>query len=204
MQLVLEDFEQVETQRDKRTKKRLGVVEQEVRRLQHILDEFLAFARAPEPRLGPLDVNEKLRRLVEFLTPEIEEEGLVLRFYADPGIGLVEADWDHLQAAVVNLVRNAREATPRGGQILIDTSREGQEIRIRVTDTGPGIPEEARGSILEPYFSTKKGGTGLGLPTVRRIAEEHGGRLTFETEPGRGTQFTLHLRAHSGDPPPNA
>lgn len=193
LQLVLEDFRSPDTPRDKRTHKRLAVVEQEVRRLQVILDEFLSFARAPEPKLVPTDLNEKVRALVDFAQPDLADKGVSLRFYPGADVGQVPADWDHLQAAIVNLLRNAKEATPAGGEVLVDTSRRGDEVLLRVTDTGHGIPKELHGRVLEPYFSTKKTGTGLGLPTVRRIVEEHGGRVTFESETGKGTQFTLHL-----------
>lgn len=198
LQLVLEDFQKAETTRDKRTHKRLSVVEQEVRRLQNILEEFLSFARAPEPKLVPVDLNEKLRQLCDFTQPEMQEQGVSLRFFPAADVGRVPVDWDHLQAAVVNLLRNAKEATPTGGEVMVATTRQGEEVQLRVTDTGAGIQQENLARVLEPYFSTKKSGTGLGLPTVRRIVEEHGGRLGFESEPGKGTQFTLYLPAPVG------
>ncbi len=193
LQLVLEDYKDAESPRDRRTHKRLTTVQGEVRRLQKILEEFLSFARAPEPKLAPVDLNEKLRALVEFQEPEMREAGVSLRFYPGGDVGQVAVDWDHLQAAVVNLVRNAKEATPAGGEILVSTAREPGAVLLRVTDTGGGIPPELATRVFEPYFSTKKTGTGLGLPTVRRVAEEHGGTLTFQSEAGKGTQFTLRL-----------
>ncbi|MBM4062484.1 MAG: two-component sensor histidine kinase [Planctomycetes bacterium] len=198
LQLVLEDFREPEAPRDKRTQKRLAVVEAEVRRLQKILEEFLGFARAPEPRLQPVDLNRRLAALVDFHEPELRERGLTLRFYPGPEVGTVAADWDHVQAAVVNLLRNAADATPPGGQVFVSTAREPGFVLVRVTDTGAGIPPELQPRVFEPYFSTKKCGTGLGLPTARRVAAEHGGSLSLESEPGRGTQFTLRLAAPAG------
>jgi signal transduction histidine kinase len=93
----------------------------------------------------------------------------------------------------VNLLRNALDATRAGGEILVSTVREGAHVLLRVTDTGAGIPVDVQPHVFEPYFSTKKTGTGLGLPTVRRVVEELGGSLTMESEPGKGTQFTLRL-----------
>jgi signal transduction histidine kinase len=200
LQLVLEEFQQAETARDKRTHKRLATVEAEVRRLQKILEEFLRFARAPEPKIEPVDLNQRLAALVEFHEPDVAEGGVSLRFYPGAGIGLVPADWDHVQAAVVNLVRNAKDATPNGGQILVSTLREGGHVLIRVTDTGAGIAPELQGKVMDPYFSTKKSGTGLGLPTAQRVAEEHGGSLRLQSEVGKGTQFTLRLPSPSGAP----
>lgn len=195
LQLVLEEFRNPETPRDKRTQKRLGLVEQEVRRLQKILDEFLSYARAPEPKLVPCDLNARIQSLVDFSTPEMRDQGISLRFFPSDSVSSIRADWDHLQAAIVNLLRNARESITAPGEVMISTVREGDEVLVRVTDTGAGIPPEHQARVLDPYFSTKKTGTGLGLPTVRRIVEEHDGSLTFTSEPGKGTQFTIRLPA---------
>ena len=205
LQLVLEDFREPETTRDKRTQKRLSTVEAEVRRLQKILEEFLSFARAPEPKLSPLPLNDRLQALVDFQEPELRDVGVSLRFYPGQDVGLVPGDWDHLQGAVVNLLRNAKEATPSGGEVMLSTARDGAFVVVRVTDTGAGIPAEVQPRVFDPYFSTKKSGTGLGLPTVRRVAEEHGGSLTLQSEVGKGTQFTLRLPApRPGDMEPIA
>ncbi len=197
LQLVLEDFREPETTRDKRTQKRLSTVEAEVRRLQKILEEFLSFARAPEPKLVSVALNDRIQALVEFHEAEMRDKGLSLRFYPGADIGQVPGDWDHLQAAIANLLRNAKDATPAGGQILVSTVKDGKDVLVRVTDTGAGIPADVQPRVFEPYFSTKKTGTGLGLPTVCRVAEEHGGALTMESEVGKGTQFTLRLPARS-------
>lgn len=198
LQLVLEDFREPETPRDKRTQKRLGTVEGEVRRLQRIVEEFLQFARAPEPKLEPVDLNGRLQALVDFHEPEMRERGIALRFYPAAGLEPIPGDWDHLQAAFVNLLRNAKEATPAGGEILVSTAKQGHDVLVRVTDTGGGIPADAQARVFEPYFTTKKAGTGLGLPTVKRVVEEHGGTLTLQSEVGKGTQFTMRLPARAG------
>lgn len=190
LQLVLEDFRDAETTRDKRTQKRISTVEAEVRRLQKILEEFLSFARTPEPKLAPVELDQRLQAVVDFHAPTLQERGVSLRFYPG-GVGKVPADWDHLQAAVVNLLRNAGESTPPGGQVLVSSLRDGDDVVVRVTDTGSGIEKDVQPRIFDPYFSTKKTGTGLGLPTVRRVVEEHGGTLTFTSEVGKGTQFTM-------------
>ena len=200
LQLVLEDFREAESTRDKRTHKRLSTVEAEVRRLQTILEEFLSYARAPEPNLEDVDLNQKLQAVVDFQDLEMKEAEVSLRFYPGAGVGAVACDWDHVQAAVGNLIRNAKDATPAGGEILVSTLRDGDFVTIRVTDTGEGIPEDQVARVLEPYFSTKKGGTGLGLPTVRRVAEEHGGTLTLQSDVGKGTQFMLRLPVRGAVP----
>ncbi|MEC8651727.1 MAG: ATP-binding protein [Planctomycetota bacterium] len=199
LQLVLEDFRDAETARDKRTNKRLSTVEAEVRRLQSILESFLSFARAPEPNLVDVDLNQRLRKLVDLHDLEMKEAEVSLRFYPGADVGEVACDWDHVQGAVGNLLRNAKDATPPGGEILVSTRRDQDHVTVRVTDTGEGIPADQAARVLEPYFSTKKGGTGLGLPTARRVAEEHGGTLTLQSEPGKGTQFMLRLPVRGVD-----
>lgn len=199
LQLVLEDFQEPETARDKRSQKRLSAVEGEVRRLQTILEEFLKHARAPEPKLRAVNLNEKLQALIDFHELEMKSVDLSMRFYPGREVAEVWCDWDLVQAAVVNLMRNAKEATPSGGQIFVSTMREQDFVVINVTDTGEGIDLQQIDRVLEPYFSTKKGGTGLGLPTARRVAEDHGGTLTMQSEPGKGTQFSLRLPIRQGD-----
>ncbi len=188
LQLVLEEFEEAETARDKRTHKRLSTVE-----------EFLSFARQPEPRLEPIDLNARLQAMIDLHAPALAEQGVSIRFYPAREVGEVPADWNHLQAALVNLLRNAADATPAGGQVMIATTREGEDVVVRVTDSGAGIEPELQGRVFDPYFSTKETGTGLGLPTVKRVVEEHGGTLTLASDVGKGTQFTLRLpsRANS-------
>ncbi len=193
LQLVKEDFANADTPRGKRTYKRLEVVDQEVRRLQSILAEFLRFARHPNLVRRPTDLNALLRSVVEFTAPEMKQVGVSLRFYPGREVGLVSVDGDQLRAAVLNLLRNAQDACAPGNEVLVFTHREGDRVQVRVTDTGSGMDPEVRAKAFEPYFSTKKHGTGLGLPTTRRIAEEHGGSLVLTSDPGRGTQFTLDL-----------
>lgn len=193
LDLVLEEFAAAEAPRDKRLQRRLQTVQSEVKRLQKILEEFLSFARAPEPRPRPEDINARLRGLVEFSAPEMRERGIALKFYPGSALGQVAVDWDHLQAAVINLLRNAADAISGSGEVWIATAREGDEVVIRVTDTGAGIPPAVQARVFDPYFSTKKTGTGLGLSTTRRIVEEHGGTLSFSSEVGKGTQFSIRL-----------
>ena len=193
LQLVLEEFAAADSPRDKRAQKRLSTVQAEVKRLQAILEEFLGFARAPEPKLAPIALNQKLSELVDFHQAEMKERALSLRFYPDASVGEVPLDWDYIQAAVVNLMQNARDATPAGGEILVSTVLDGAHALVRVTDTGAGMTPEVQARVFDPYYSTKKAGTGLGLATVRRVVAEHGGELSLQSDLDKGTQFTLRL-----------
>lgn len=193
LQLVMEEFAQPETPRDKRAAKRLGVVEGEVKRLQGILEDFLRFARMPEMVRRPVAVNAVLQEQVEFMAPEMRSRGIALRLFADPEVREAELDVAQFKAALLNLLRNALDACQGGGEVLVSSRREGTNLVVRVMDTGAGMAPEVLAKAFTPYFSTKRHGHGLGLPMVKRIVEEHGGAVAVTSEPGRGTQFTLTL-----------
>jgi len=193
LQLVQEDFADAETTRDKRTYKRLTIIKEEVRRLQSILDDFLSFVRRSAPVLRDVDINSMLQGLVDFSRPEVAADGATLRFFPSSEVGTVCIDADLIKAVFVNLLRNARQACQAGDEILVSVRPAADDVIVQVTDTGTGMDPEVLERVFEPYFSTKKGGTGLGLSTAQRIIEEHGGRLEVRSEPGRGTQFTVRL-----------
>lgn len=201
LQLVKEDFEGAESSRDRRTYKRLSIVESEVKRLQTILEEFLGFVRTPKLRRRVVDVNELLESVADFNTPEMRKSDISLKLFPGQGVGKAELDPDQIRAVLVNLLRNAREACEAGDEILIASRRAGDDVLIQVTDTGSGMDEETSQKVFQPYFSTKKGGTGLGLAMARRIIEGHGGVLSFTSEPGKGTQFSLRLPVSASDVP---
>ncbi|MBI3003365.1 MAG: hypothetical protein HYY54_07095, partial [candidate division NC10 bacterium] len=165
----------------------------EVGRLAGLTDEYLTFARLPRARPAEDSVNEMVGELVAFLRPEAERRGLALREECDPQIPLLPFDRDLVRRAVLNLVRNGIEATPRGGQVRVATRSDGGWVDVAVTDTGGGIAERHAPHLFEPFFTTKPRGTGLGLAIARQIAEEHGGALTWENDPGGGARFVVRL-----------
>lgn len=193
LQLVTEDVAGSDTPRDQRVLRRLAVVEGEVRRLQAILEQFLGFVRIPELRLGDVDLGGMLRDVVEFVQPEMADRGVSLRFFGDPAVGHVRLDRDQFRAVLVNLLRNALDACEPGDEVMVSTRNGGDRVTVSVTDTGAGMPPDVRDKAFSPYFSTKKHGTGLGLPTARRIIEQHGGEIQLDSEVGRGTVFTIRL-----------
>jgi signal transduction histidine kinase len=185
-----------------RIRRRLGTLTREVERLRGILSDFLEYAG--ELRLAPerADLNEIVAELADFFLPQAEREGIRLR--VEPAPGRLEAGVDppHLKQALLNLMLNATQAMSggedgRARELILRTGEQRQagrrELAIHVIDTGPGISPEQRARIFEPYFTTKRGGSGLGLPTTRRIVEAHGGRLELVSEAGRGTDFAILL-----------
>lgn len=199
LQLVKEDYTDAESTRDRRTHKRLTVVEGEVKRLQSMVEEFLGFVRTPLPKRRPTDINTLLQGLVELSEPELREAGVTLKFFPSPGLGKIELDPDQISAIVVNLLRNAGDACQEGDEVLVALRGKPDNVIVQVTDTGAGMEPEVSAQAFQPYFSTKKRGTGLGLALARRIAEDHGGSLELSSEVGKGTQFTLRLPTDSAD-----
>jgi signal transduction histidine kinase len=186
-----------------RVERRFGSLGREIQRLRDILEDFLRFAGRIRLDRARTDVAAMINEMVDFFAPQAEAAGVRLRTqHTDQAI---EADLDAslLKQALLNLLINAVQAMsdgrggnkPHGGcnELIIRIDQRRDMLNIHVTDTGPGIDTEHVDKLFEPYYSTKKGGTGLGLPTSRRIVEEHGGTLTCHSEPGRGTNFTIAL-----------
>ncbi len=179
-----------------RAARRVDVLDQAVRRLESIVDDFLNYARGFELALEPADLNRVVDEVVVFVEPEAQHHGVSLRTAYGADLDAIPLDRKYLQQALLNLLLNARQAIEGAGargEIFITTARDGERARVTVTDTGPGIAADVLPRIFDVYYSTKKGGTGLGLPTTKRIIEEHGGSLEVATEPGKGTSFTILL-----------
>lgn len=215
VQLLQEDLEELahhlpddHGQDDKlgRIRRRFEALLRETQRLRDILEDFLRFAGRVQLDLAPVDLNAVVDALADFFEPQASAAGVRLRTQLWQGPATVPADEGLLKQALLNLLINATQAMaearqknkPHGGadelHIRIEPQRgDGDGFAIRITDTGPGIAPDVLEKIFQPYFSTKRGGTGLGLPTARRIVEEHGGRLEVHSEPGRGSDFRVVL-----------
>ena len=202
------------TQKLASVQRRFDALARETNRLRETLEDFLRFAGRLELEREPVDLNELIDELVDFYQPQAQAAGVRLRtqLEADPATTL--ADTSLLKQAMLNLLINATQAmteareknVPHGGadELIVRTQREPPleepEIRIHVIDTGPGMDEATARRVFEPYFSTKRRGTGLGLPTTRRIVEEHGGHLDVHAAPGRGCEFVLALPVTTTEP----
>ena len=179
--------------REQRSLRRLKTLQREVSRLESIVDEFLRYTRGEQINREPCDIAQLVRELLEFVEPE--DQLLGIRQHADLPVGmpLVMIDETAFKQAVLNLLKNAREAMPNGGELLVRVRRDGNWAELTVTDTGVGMSPEAVEHCFDEYWSDKKGGTGLGLPTARRIVEDHGGSMHVVSEHGRGTSFSVYL-----------
>ncbi|MDE1171635.1 MAG: ATP-binding protein [Verrucomicrobium sp.] len=169
------------------------VLRTEMSRLDTILVNFLRAIRPTTPQLQLENVNALLEESIEFLRPEIRDRELHVETRLDAAAPPLWVDRDQLKQAFYNLIKNALQAMPAGGKLLLSTERTDTHLVITFADNGAGIPPEKIGRIFEPYFTTKPSGSGLGLLIVRRIVREHGGDLELESHPGAGTTVRLLL-----------
>lgn len=200
LQLLQEAFPEGQgDDRDRRTGRRIGTLLGEVRRLESILDDFLRYAGIRRLALSNVDLNRVLEEVTAFIAPDCERAGIDLVFYPERALPLMPLDERLIKQAVLNLLLNAMQAmegdadASREQKLIVRAGQEGEFARVDVIDTGPGIPEAHRERVFEIYFSGKRTGSGLGLPTARRIAEEHRGTLDLVSDEGKGTDFILRL-----------
>ena len=173
----------------------LASVHKEVDRLTVITEEYLRFARLPRPKLERQQLNDVASELVEFQRVELSTRGVKVESRLAGDLPEVMADEGQMRQALLNLVRNAAEAVGERGTVRVATRRTSAgAVEIRIEDDGPGIPAEHLGKIFEPFFSTKDGGTGLGLALTQQIVVEHGGRIQVEASE-HGTAFAIELPA---------
>jgi Amt family ammonium transporter len=186
---------------DASREKDMTVIEAEIERVNKIIRQFLDFARPRPPSLEPMDVRTVLEETLALLVYEMEAQGVSLeRIYASD-LPPVPMDREQMKQVFLNLLLNAVQAMEPGGELKVYTvlrpyrpgARNGSWLEIGIRDTGPGMSEEIRNKIFEPFFSTKEEGIGLGLPIAQRIVEEHGGEIRVESSPGKGTTFIITL-----------
>ncbi|MEP7026993.1 MAG: ATP-binding protein [Candidatus Eisenbacteria bacterium] len=171
----------------------VGSIASEVGRIQNVVQEYLRFARLPKAQRSAVDLDAVLRRGLGVLAPEFKQRDIALDLALDAGGCTVLADGDQVWQVVLNLVRNAMEALPHGGRISVTTRKVAGGVECAVADDGPGIPADVRERMFTPFFSTKRSGTGLGLPFVRQVIREHETTLELDSMPARGTRFAFVL-----------
>jgi signal transduction histidine kinase len=168
------------------------LAQKEIERLTALLNEFLVFARPPELHAQEHDVVAVVRQVIDLERVTAERRGVTLAIEAAPAQVLAEVDVAKVHQLVLNLVRNACEAVPDGGHVTAGVQVDDARCLIRVSDDGPGIPDHVVRRIYEPFFSTKEGGTGLGMSIVHSLVSLHGGSIDLRTGPG-GTTFEVAI-----------
>ena len=187
---------------DPKTAERLSIVAAEADRLQSIVDGFLSFSRGlDELHATPTRPHDLARELTLLLETRAADAGVTLDVTGDAAVTLT-ADARKLRQALLNLVLNAMQASPKGGRVTIDVGHTcpfKKETLVKVIDRGAGMTREVLERIQKPYFTTREGGTGLGVAVARGLVEQHGGSLEYESTPGRGTTVTLRLPTNALD-----
>ncbi len=173
-------------------KAHLQIVVDEINRLGKIVQDFLSLAKPQDLDKVRLDFNELLVSVRDFLESEAVRQDAHLEIELDPSVGKIEGDPASLKQVVFNLVTNAFQAVGQGGRVAIRTYQRNRWAFLEVSDNGPGIPEDLREKVFVPFFSTKPAGTGIGLAISRRIVLDHGGNLSFRSEPGN-TRFIVQI-----------
>ncbi|MGO8677442.1 MAG: sensor histidine kinase [Limisphaerales bacterium] len=166
---------------------------EEVCRIGHVIEDYLQFARLPKLQRQPLALNAFLDQKLAFINTELERGKVRLSTHFDPAPVRINADADQLWQAMLNLIRNSREAMPCGGELTIDTRCECGQVVLLVSDTGIGMSEGQRQQVFAPFFTTKERGTGLGMALVHQIVTEHGGCIECQSALGKGSTFAISL-----------
>lgn len=191
--LLVEELEESDNPRDQKMLARLQKVQQECTHLNEILNAFLQFARVGELELAECDLNAVVRDFVEFYQPTADEFDIEISPHLESNLPLVRLDRSLMRQVLMNLAQNAQQAMPAGGLLELQTFLRDGNVRLEFIDTGNGMDERSRSRLFDVFYSTKPGGSGLGLPTVRKIVGAHQGTITCESDLGRGTRFSISL-----------
>jgi signal transduction histidine kinase len=197
LQLLAEDWRSDaddEPDLRRRSLNRLTLLQGEVERLDSILDDFLRLVTRRELTLTVRDVNAVVDQMVDFYGPRASSGAVRLRTALHDAPLRCPLDPASFKQAILNVFLNAQEAMPEGGELIVRTAPgENDTVRIDITDTGVGIAPEQTAKVMQPYYSTKKSGSGLGLAMTQRIIGQHGGTLEIESEPGKGTNVIFRM-----------
>ncbi len=193
LQLLAEDFAEPQTTRERRAKQRIDRLLRQSEKLVEVSNDFLRFVRSQEPKKEPTRVEDIASEMIDFFGPTARAANITIKLYPAPGLPPVQLDRELFKQALLNLMLNAEQAMPEGGEIVLQTRLDGELVCLDVIDTGTGIEADELKKIFRPFHTTKPGGTGLGLATTRKIVQAHSGEIEVQSEPGHGTKFTIRL-----------
>ncbi|MEZ6047176.1 MAG: ATP-binding protein [Planctomycetaceae bacterium] len=195
--LLEEELAESDDPRDRRLCKRLETVKQECQHLEEILNAFLQFVRAGELHPQPTDLTDFMQKFIEMYRPQAREYQIDISPHLSPNLPQVNLDRSLFRQVLLNLAINAQQAMPRGGLLELQTYNRDDQVFLEFIDTGEGMTAEVQEKMFQAFFSQKAGGSGLGLPMVRKVILAHGGSIQCESEPGKGTRFIITLPALS-------
>ena len=178
---------------DKIEKNDLNIISSEVQRLEKITSELLEYSRKTNLEKKPRNLNKLVGESLDFMQTQIKSANIMLFMNLDDKNPWVDLDERRFRQVIFNIVGNALEAMDRGGKLTITTKSDSSFVELVIEDSGKGIPEENRGHLYTPFFTTKSTGSGLGLPISKKIVEDHGGRIQFESGTQGGTRFSIFI-----------
>jgi len=178
----------------------LSVAKGEINRLDYIVTQFLQAIRPTPPQFRPASLNDVVQKTLELLQPELDNRGLAVKTRLARQLPVTPIDPTQIQQVLLNLIKNAMQAMTKGGTLSLQTGEGADGVWLSVADTGGGIPSEQLNRIFEPFYTTKKKGSGLGLMIVQRIVRAHDGRIELESQVDRGTTFRLWFPLHERKP----
>lgn len=191
LELLFEDLDECDHPVAHRMRRKLKTIQSECSHQEEILEAFLQFARAGELQLEETDLTDVVRGFLDFYQPQARQAGVEVRPHLSADLPAVRLDRRLMRQVLANLVQNAQQAMPEGGVLELQTSERDGRVVLDIIDTGCGMSDAARERMFQVFFSTKPTGSGLGLPTVRKIVQAHRGTISCESALGRGTKFTL-------------
>ena len=165
----------------------------QVLRIHQVLQEYLRFGRMPKSERAVVSLKGFLEEKLNFVQPVLDQKHVELSKTLDPELPPVRADAEQLWEALLNLIRNAVDAMPDGGNLTISAKRNGAEALVSISDNGRGMTDEEARNLFVPFFTTKSDGTGLGLAYAQRVISEHGGKIDCATARGKGSTFSIQL-----------
>ncbi|MDF1659501.1 MAG: ATP-binding protein [Verrucomicrobiales bacterium] len=171
----------------------LEITRNEIKRLDFIVEDFLNAVRPTKPVPEATDLNELLNEALTFIGPEMADRRISIVLELTEELPLIQVDRDQMKQVFYNLIRNSSQAIGSDGEIIVRTGFNDENVSFTFADNGPGIPADQVSRVFEPYYTTKKAGSGLGLMIVHRIIHEHGGELQFQSQVGSGTEVTVFL-----------
>ena len=189
--LLSEELDEIDSPISRRSQNRVEIVRQQCERMEGLLRDFLRYTRLSEMDLLPGSLNDQVEVVLRAYQAQADSSGVDIERYLDANLPAILLHSDSLQAALMNLVKNSLEAMEPGGQLWARTYTSRGHVALDLIDTGSGVDDNTVLHMFEPFYSTKEGGSGLGLPMARKIIEGHGGKISVQSEVGRGTKFTL-------------
>jgi two-component system sensor kinase FixL len=178
---------------DEKASRKLSMIAEEVSHLEEMVAEMRDFVRRPPGHKQPSQIIDTLREALELFHDTFEEHGITVRLVEETPLPPVSFDPRQMRQVFLNLLKNALEAMPQGGEVTITSQGRENNAEISIADTGEGIPPEVADNIFQPYYTTKEKGTGLGLAICQSIVQEHGGSISVDSALGQGTTFTIRL-----------